>query len=147
MKIKKTPAAFGLMALVAISTVGLSSATLAAGRNHFSNNASATSTAMRLEKGNRWELTETQKLEIEKKRTTEEAALKANDYNAWVTAVGVNAPILEKINTTNFSKYVALYNLRQQEKALISELGLEGNNDRGLGMGMGLGRGLGIGQK
>ena len=76
MKIKKTPAAFGLMALVAISTVGLSSATLAAGRNHFSNNASATSTAMRLEKGNRWELTETQKLEIEKNEQLKRLLLK-----------------------------------------------------------------------
>lgn len=141
MKIKKSQAAFGLAALVVISTIGLSSATLAAGRNH-NNNNSATSTAMRFEKGNRVELTEAQKTEMEAKRTAEEAALKAKDYNAWVTAVGSDSPMLKKINATNFSKYVELYNLRQQEKTLMDELGLEGN---GRGMGMGAGRGLGLG--
>ncbi len=139
MKIKKSQAALGLVALVAISTVGLASATLAAGRNHNSNNASATSTAMRLEKGNRPELTEAQKTAIETKRNAEESALKANDYNAWVAAVGANAPILEKINATNFNKYVELYNLRQQERTLMDELGLVGNNGRGMGMGLGHG--------
>lgn len=147
MKIKKSQAALGLVALVAISTVGISSATLAAGRNHNGNNDSATSTAMHLEKGNRPELTETQKAEMDTKRAAEEAALKVGDYNAWVAAVGANAPILEKINATNFSKYVELYNLRQQEKTLMDELGLEGNNGRGMGMGHGLGLGLGLGQK
>lgn len=145
MKIKKSQAALGLMALVAISTVGLALATLAAGRNH-DDNTSATSTAMHLERGNRPELTETQKAEMDTKRAAEEAALKANDYNAWVTAIGTNAPILQKINATNFSKYVELYNLRQQEKTLMDELGLEGNG-RGMGMGAGRGLGLGLGQK
>ncbi len=145
MKIKKSQVALGLSALVVISTVGIASATLAAGRNH-NNNNSATSTAMRLEKGNRVELTEAQKTEMEAKRTAEEAALKANDYNAWVTAVGSDSPMLKKINATNFSKYVELYNLRQQEKTLMDELGLEGNG-RGMGMGAGRGLGLGLGQK
>lgn len=146
MKIKKSQAALGLTALVVISTVGMASVTLAAGRNHNGNNASATSTAMRLEKGNHPELTEAQKTEMEAKRSAEEAALKANDYNAWVTAVGANAPILEKITATNFSKYVELYNLHQQESALMTELGLEGNG-HGMGMGRGMGLGLGLGQK
>lgn len=146
MKIKKTQAALGLVALVAISTIGIASATLAAGRNH-TNNASATSTAMRLEHGNKTQPNEAQKKVIENKRAAEEAALKANDYNAWVKAVGSNAPILKKINATNFSKYVQLYNLRQQENVLMTELGLEGNNGRGMGFGKGLGLGLGIGQK
>lgn len=144
MKIKKSQAAIGLAALVAISTIGMASATLASDRNH-TNNSSATSTAMRLERGDKPELTEAQKTTIENKRASEEAALKANDYNAWVKAVGVNAPILEKINATNFSKYVQLYNLRQQENTLMSELGLEGNNGRGMGMGAGRGLGLGLG--
>lgn len=144
MKIKKPQAALGLAALVAISTIGMASATLASGRNH-TNNASATSTAMRLERGNKPELTEAQKTARETKRVAEEAALKANDYSAWVKAVGSNAPVLEKINATNFSKYVELYNLRQQENSLMTELGLEGNNGRGMGMGMGRGQGLGLG--
>ena len=65
------------------------------------------------------------------KQVAIQAALKANDYNAWVTAVGANAPILQKINATNFSTYVQIYNLRQQEQVLETQLGLT----KGMGMG------------
>jgi hypothetical protein len=72
---------------------------------------------------------------MEAKKTAEEAALKANDYNAWVTAVGTNAPILKKVTATNFSRYVELYNLRQQENTIATELGLVGGEGQGMGRG------------
>lgn len=144
MKIKKSQATLGLAALIAVSTIGMASATLAAGKN--SNiNRTATSTAQHLGRGNKVTLTDAQKTEMETKRAAETAALKANDYNTWVTAVGANAPVLEKINATNFSRYVELYNLRQQENVIATELGLGGGEGRGMGMGMGRGMGLGLG--
>ena len=148
MKIKKTPAALGLAALVAVSSIGMASATLAANTSDSSSSSTATSTALHLghgkERGTKVALTDAQKAEMEAKKTemeakktAEEAALKANDYNAWVTAVGTNNPILKKITATNFSQYVALYNLRQQEQTLATELGLTPGDGHGMGMGMG----------
>ena len=148
MKIKKSQAALGLATLVVISSVGMASATLAAGKNHSVKNYSsnATSTVEHLGRGGR-ALADTEKTAMTAKRTAEEAALKANDYNAWVTAVGANAPILQKINATNFSRYVEIYNLRQQENTIATELGLNNGDGHGMGMGRGEGMGFGLGQK
>jgi hypothetical protein len=144
MKIKKSQVALGLAAVVAISSIGLTSSTLAAGRGN-GINQSASSTAMHLGRGNeRPALTEAQKAEIEAKKTAEEAALKAGNYSAWVTAVGSDCPMLEKINASNFSRYVELYNLREQERTIMTELGIEKENGHGLGKGMGRGMGLGL---
>jgi len=149
MKIKKSQLTLAVAALVAVSTIGISSATLAAGRNHSKSTtntatSTATSTNTHLERGPKHTLTDAEKTamaakkaEMDAKKTAEEAALKANDSNAWVTAVGANAPILQKITATNFSTYVELYNLHQQEQTLATQLGLTGNDGRGLGMGFG----------
>lgn len=146
MKIKKSQLALGLAALVAISSVGLASSTLAAGRGNGNfGNQSASSTAMHLGRGGeRPALTEAQKAEMEAKKTAEEAALKAGSYSAWVTAVGSDCPMLEKINESNFNRYVELYKLREQEKTIMTELGIEHDNGRGMGKGMGRGIGLGL---
>lgn len=155
MKIKKSQLSLGLIALIAISSIGMASATLAAGKVNPTGNKTASSTSEHLGRGNGkglglGQLTEAEltakKAEMDAKRSVEEAALKANDYNAWVTAVGANAPILEKVNATNFSRYVELYNLRQQENVIATELGLTNGDGHGLGMGMGRGKGLGLGQ-
>lgn len=144
MKIQKSQLALSLLALVAISSVGLASSALAAGRGN-GVGQSASSTAMHLGRGGeRPALTETQKAEIEAKKTAEEAALKAGSYSAWVTAVGSDCPMLEKINESNFNRYVELYNLREQEKTIMTELGIEHGNGHGLGKGMGRGLGLGL---
>ncbi len=86
------------------------------------------------------------------KRTAVKAALDANDYNAWVIAVGPNSPLLTKINATNFSKLVDAYKLevqadviKTQAKTILTELGINQGEGRGEGMGMGLGLGLGMG--
>ncbi len=59
-------------------------------------------------------------------------AIAANDYNAWVQAVGANSPLAQKITADNFAQYVALYNLEQQVQAQRQALGL---NKVGLGLG------------
>ena len=147
MKIKKSQLAMGLMALTIISAVGVSSVTLAASPTSAVKDSSATTTAtmhLRDGKGVKPVLTDaqkaemaTKKAEMDAKKTAEETALKANDYNAWVTAVGANAPILQKITATNFSSYVELYNLHQQEQTLSTQLGLTNGAGHGMGMGMG----------
>ena len=115
-----------MAALVAVSTIGFSSATLAAGKTHNLKNSTTTSTPNYLERGSHKAPTATQKATMTAKKAAIDAALTANDYNAWVTAVGPNAPILKKITATNFSSYVQLYNLKVQEKALTTQLGLTG---------------------
>lgn len=147
MKIKKSQLALGLTTLAIVGAVGLSSSALA---------ASDTNNAFGLRK-NRAEkpaLTEEQKTEREARRSEMEAklsavntALEAGDYNAWVAAVGADCPMLEKINVTNFNRYVEVYKLRQQEQKIMEELGLKGDNIHpGIGMGNGVGKGLGLGK-
>lgn len=138
---KKSQLALGLTTLAIVGAVGLSSSVLAADgiNNGFSLGKNRTE---------RPGLTEEQKAdmdarraEMETKMTAVNAALEAGDYNAWVTAVGADCPMLEKINATNFNRYVEAYKLRQQEQKIMEELGVT----RGEGVHMGAGRGLGKG--
>jgi hypothetical protein len=64
------------------------------------------------------------------------AALDANDYNAWVKAVGTSSPMLSKINQNNFPQYVQAYNLRKQADAILVSLGLNQGNWKGGMMGL-----------
>jgi hypothetical protein len=78
---------------------------------------------------------EARQLEMNQRKEKTEAAIKANDYQAWVSAVGENCPMLEKINQDNFAKFVEA-NLKIQEgQAILAELGV----NQGPGMG---GRGM-----
>ncbi len=146
MKIKKSQLALGLTTLAIIGAVGLSSSVLAADgiNNGFSLGKNRTE---------RSGLTEEQKADMDARRagmetkmTAINAALEAGDYNAWVAAVGADCPMLEKINATNFNRYVEVYKLRQQEQKIMEELGLKGDNIHpGVGKGLGLGKGMGRG--
>jgi hypothetical protein len=72
-----------------------------------------------------------------------EAALESGNYDVWAALIAEqnpDAPILEKITEENFDKFVELHELREQEKVLAEELGLE----KGLGGGQEKG---GLGQK
>lgn len=143
-KLKKSHLAIGLMALTIISAVGISSATLAAGTNTTSAN---TLTAVRSHLGmgrakgaDNLQTNATREANLaarEVKRTAVEAALKANDYNAWVAAEGANAPILKTINASKFSRFVEAHNLREQSDTIMTELGVTKGEGRGMGMGMG----------
>lgn len=88
--------------------------------------------------------------EMDTKFAAVQAALLKGDYNAWVTAqkaLDTDCPLLEKITTANFSRYVEANNLRLQADKITEELGLTGAefSHRG-GQGKGLGQGLGLGR-
>ena len=70
-------------------------------------------------------------------------ALTANDYDAWVAAIKAinpDAPILSKINSTNFSKFAEAHTDIRNARAILKDLGIEGPG-YGIGMGQGFGRG------
>jgi GH24 family phage-related lysozyme (muramidase) len=149
---KKNYIALGAIALTIISTIGLASATMASGKNN-DNNGQKNKTAYE----HNDKLTDAQKATIAANRTANQAketaikaALAANDYNAWVKAVGSDSPILKKINATNFSRLVDAYKLRvqandleKQANTIMTDLGLESGQGRGMGMGLGMGLHLG----
>lgn len=91
----------------------------------------------------RQELTDDQKAEIKTKIEAVKSALEAGDYNAWVAAqkaINEDCPMLDKITSDNFSKYVEANNLRKQADNIMKDLGI---NDMGRGDmdGLGLGNG------
>lgn len=77
------------------------------------------------------------------------AAIEAGDYNAWKNAVDTDAPILTKINESNFSRLVEMHNLKDQANDIREELGIERGDMRGDGFegcgGMGMRHGGGMG--
>ncbi|MFH1030880.1 MAG: hypothetical protein V1770_06530 [bacterium] len=93
----------------------------------------------------RWEnMTEEEKsafqTKMQEKRTEQlvrreavDKAMEANDYNAWVEAVGKDSPMAQKITNENFSKLVEVHNLRKQEREKLQELGLWGFGHLGKG--------------
>lgn len=61
-------------------------------------------------------LTDAQKADLQTKEAAIKAAIDANDYNAWVTAVTAvnpNSPLLKKITASNFATLVANYKKRE----------------------------------
>jgi len=71
------------------------------------------------------------------KQTAVNNALAANDYNAWVTAEGTNTALTSKINASNFSKLVDIYNLEKQIKQDQTDLGITNLSGHGFGAGFG----------
>ncbi len=139
MKNKKMllPAIATLIAGVGI--IGLTQTSLAAGMNKKTDRASSSSEVRANRQGqgvgqeNR-ALNEADRL---KRQTAVQTAITANDYSAWVTAVGSSSPIASKITKDNFYKLVQAHNLRQQADSLMKELGI--TQERGQGRGLGLG--------
>ncbi|MBI4778905.1 hypothetical protein HY797_00440 [Candidatus Falkowbacteria bacterium] len=62
--------------------------------------------------------------EMQTRITAVKAALDAGDYNAWVKAVGENAPILKQINANNFNRFVEAHKLQEQANGIRQELGV-----------------------
>ena len=82
---------------------------------------------------------ETEKSQMDTKLSAVKAAITANDYNAWVTAVKAlnsNSPELEKITADNFSQYAQANNLLDQAHTILKNLGVDEENHRGPGQGM-----------
>jgi len=145
--LKKSHLAWSLAALTIVSTVGLSQATLAAGISDSGTDSVSTkpvSTVFHFSpgsnKGVKPVLTAAQKADLEAKKadfkakqTEVENALKSGNYEAWVAAVGTDNPLISKITAANFSRYVEIYNLHQQEQAIMAELGLTNGGQFGFG--------------
>ncbi|MFA6458675.1 MAG: hypothetical protein WCV72_04820 [Patescibacteria group bacterium] len=80
----------------------------------------------------------TNRATMEADRTAIETAITNGDYAAWVkliTAKNSDAPILEVITASNFSKLQELQNLHEQAQAIQEELGIESPGFGGMGMG------------
>ena len=73
--------------------------------------------------------------EREARHEAVEAVLDAGDYNAWVEVVGEDAPILEKINANNFSRFMEAHKYMEQGRSIMEELGIEKGGFRMHGMG------------
>lgn len=71
---------------------------------------------------------------MKKNQAAVKAALEANDYNAWVTAVGASSAIAQKINASNFPQLVQIYQLEKQISTLKTGLGISKGNGWGMGM-------------
>jgi DNA-directed RNA polymerase subunit N (RpoN/RPB10) len=69
---------------------------------------------------------EAKQAEMETKMEAIKSAVISSNYDAWLEAIGSDNKLAEKINSDNFSKYVEAYNLQEQAKNILSELGLEG---------------------
>lgn len=63
-------------------------------------------------------------------------AINANDYNAWLDAVGKDSPIAKQITSDKFATFIEAHKLMNQAQEKFKSIGLE----KGMGMGMGLGR-------
>lgn len=80
---------------------------------------------------------EARRAEHEANMTAVNAAMASGDYNAWVTAVGDDCPMLEKINADNFPQLVKAHGLMEEAKTIMEELGIEDGNGRLGGHGKG----------
>lgn len=90
---------------------------------------------------------ELKRTEMQTKMEAVKSALDNSNYTAWVAAekaVDENSPVLEKITSDNFSKYVEAHQLRSQADSIMSNLGIE--KGRGMGLGLGMGDGFGGGR-
>lgn len=128
-----------IVALVAIGGVALSAFAAENGttnnsvRSHFGRQMNGQGMGQRGERGL------LSQEELDAKKAAIDAAIKAGDYTAWVTAVGSDCPMLGKINAGNFSTYVQAYNLREQARLLMEGLGVT-QGEGGFGMMGGRGR-------
>lgn len=94
------------------------------------------------EKAEREATRESHRAEMSADREAVEAAIAAQDFNAWKEAIGENNPFADKITVDNFSKFIEAHNLMNQAKAIFAEIGVE----YGPGMGKAAGHGRGMGQ-
>lgn len=126
--------------IAGVGIISLTQTSLAAGMNKKTDRASSSSEvrANRQGKGMNQEHRALSEADRLKKQTAVQVAITANDYSAWVTAVGTSSPMLSKINKDNFYKLVQAHTLRQQADTLMKELGV--TQERGQGIGLGLER-------
>jgi hypothetical protein len=111
--IKKKIIAYSAAALIVLGAGGVTTAVMAS-----SNNDAAGGLFGMFRGAPKQELTDAQKADMKAKMDAINAALEANDFNAWVTAVkaeNANSSLLSKVTADNFSAYVAKYNAKKTE--------------------------------
>jgi len=64
------------------------------------------------------------------KQEAEAKAIAANNYEAWLAAVGADCPMAKKINKDNFHQLVELRNLQKLVQEKAKALGLERNGSQ-----------------
>ncbi|MCX6800274.1 MAG: hypothetical protein NT091_03975 [Candidatus Falkowbacteria bacterium] len=69
------------------------------------------------------------KIAVSEKVKAINKAFETSDYNAWLTAIGKDSPIAQKITLENFPKLVDIHNLEQQLEAKRKELGMDSKGD------------------
>jgi len=144
MKNKKLVKSIAALSFLVLASGGVLAANAASNTSASSSSSTktASSEAVRA-RGNRAELTEAQKTEMEAKRAEMDikinnvkTALESGDYNAWVEAekaINVNSPILTKVTTSNFNRFVEAHKLRAQADSIMTELGIDRGEGRGFG--------------
>ena len=70
------------------------------------------------------------------KITAIDKAIAANDYSAWVTAVGANSQIAKEVTSAEFPTYVEAHNLMKQAQEKLTSIGVT-HEGRGEGWGLG----------
>jgi hypothetical protein len=113
--LKKKIIAYSAAALIILGAGGVTTAVMAS-----SNGDTAGGLFGMFRGGQKQELTDAQKADLKAKMDAINAALDANDYNAWVTAVKAenpDTPLLNEVTADNFSAYVAKYNARKTAMA------------------------------
>ena len=71
---------------------------------------------------------EVMKEKMEAKRDEVKAAIEANDYNAWLSAIEDHPraeKLTEVINEDNFDKFVEMHNHMEEARQIADELGIE----------------------
>lgn len=93
------------------------------------------------ERADREAVREARRAEMENHWTAVQTALDNGDYQAWLTAIGDNNPFADKINESNFPRFLEAHRLMKQAGDIMTELGIErvgfgpGEHFRGSGMG------------
>lgn len=123
-----------MVALVAV--VGLSVASFAASNDETSQ-APQDKPSVPLQDSADWQA---RKAEMEAKKTAIDAAIAANDYQAWVQAVGSDSPQAQAITADEFPRFIEAYNLAEEGRAKL-EQARQINEELGLKPGPGKGPG------
>lgn len=117
----------GLTFALALAVLGGLALPTYAATNYSNDNGNNTSlnTTITTKLKNHRKLTSAQLAVVNKNKAAINAALAANDYNAWLTAVGPNSAIAKKITAANFPQLVQIYQLKLQIMTLMTNLGLK----------------------
>ncbi|MCX6740696.1 MAG: hypothetical protein NTZ49_05740 [Candidatus Parcubacteria bacterium] len=109
----------GAVAIALIAVIGMAGASYAA--SAVSQDNTVVKAAITDEMRSSKKEMDAKRAEMETKMKAIESALAANDYNAWVTAVGADSDEAKKVTADKFSLLIQAYNLEQEAKAKFDQ--------------------------